>query len=229
MIRIASPARNTRVLTYPAGNSSMTRSVTGASGDAPRTSAERTAYPSIAELSRGGISNGAMTSSASTRPNAEKMSMRSAGSGANRAKIISRASLTGIIGSTVGICVRKDNNAMCNFLEFFCQTGVLPTLCPSRRGICPSAFVAFPSWEGQGVGSHRKLTSRNNSVLSFLTHIPVVSLQKFDRFANRQIGMQHHLARHIASLMLDLIEQHFRRPFADLIFRMHDRGQRHIG
>ena len=66
MILIASPGPTRRVGTLPAGTSSMTVSVAGVAV----TSSDRTAYPSIAELSNGGMSWEAMTSAASTNPEA---------------------------------------------------------------------------------------------------------------------------------------------------------------
>ena len=66
--RVASPAPMGRVGSAPARTSSSTLSRRGVSFAAPRTSAERTAKPSIAELVRAGSVMGESTSSARTRP-----------------------------------------------------------------------------------------------------------------------------------------------------------------
>ena len=68
MIRMAVPCGSEYAPVSPAATSATTGSVTGVSADAEATSSTRTAYPSIAELSKDGSGWLAATSSARTRP-----------------------------------------------------------------------------------------------------------------------------------------------------------------
>src|SRR5205807_3583560 len=75
----------------PARISPSTRSRTGWAADACATSPARIAYPSIAELAKGGTSRSERTSSASTRPRACVRATGSGSSAAIRSRIRSRA------------------------------------------------------------------------------------------------------------------------------------------
>src|SRR5690348_4537682 len=94
MIRTANPGCTTIDAALPAARSPETCNCTGAVSEAAATSACRTAYPSIAELSNGGIEPVATTSSASTQPCA---SLRVSGNGCSAStvrRISSRCSST---------------------------------------------------------------------------------------------------------------------------------------
>src|SRR5438552_1346149 len=88
MMRIASPGPTSRSGNSPAATSLTTRSSTGADA----TSSPRTAYPSIAELRKGGTSRSAATSSASTSPRASWSGVSTAASVGTPARMRASAS-----------------------------------------------------------------------------------------------------------------------------------------
>ena len=92
MIRSTWPGRSTCRRVSPAAMSSATGSTTGAARVAPASSAARTAYPSIAELSKPGRSVVATTSRARTSPSADPTGTLCSGSGDTRASTVARCS-----------------------------------------------------------------------------------------------------------------------------------------
>ena len=94
MMRTHSPRRIAGSSVEPAATSPTTLSSTGSVAVAPRTSANRTAKPSIAELSKTGMSTAACTSSRNVSPSASLAGYHSAGSGRTRLRITARCSAT---------------------------------------------------------------------------------------------------------------------------------------
>ena len=95
MIRTASPGPTARVATPPAATSPTTGSRTaepGTSGSAADTSTARTAYPSIAELSKPGRSTSEVTSSQRTSPRHSGSGSRTGSAGVTAARMASRCS-----------------------------------------------------------------------------------------------------------------------------------------
>ena len=87
MILAAVPGESASRLACPAPISPTTGRCTGASAVAVTTSACRTAYPSMAELSNDGSATAATTSSATARPSASISGCWKAGSGSMAARI----------------------------------------------------------------------------------------------------------------------------------------------
>src|SRR3712207_3740255 len=94
MIFAAAPGPRASSPACPAPISPTTGSVTGDVGDAPATSSRRTAYPSIAELSKLGKAMGATTSSAHARPRASSSGWGTAAIGSRSFRMRSRCSST---------------------------------------------------------------------------------------------------------------------------------------
>src|SRR3954451_23918013 len=95
MMRTQKPGCTLDVPVLGAPMSPTTGSTTGADALAVATSAERTAYPSIAELSNGGRGNVDTTGSASTQPCASGRVRSSALSGATTESTSARCASTG--------------------------------------------------------------------------------------------------------------------------------------
>ena len=100
IIRIAPPGGTGRSGNSPAATAPTTGNKTGLEAEAGATSAERTAYPSMAELASGGMSNGALRSSSSTRPSDSSRGVSTASSLEKCESIRSRASSTLSISSS---------------------------------------------------------------------------------------------------------------------------------
>ena len=90
-IATASPGPTAAPEGDPARDSPIRRRTTGLDTAAPAVSAARTAYPSIAELSKPGTSACATTAAASRRPSAERSGTGSASGDGERSRTAARA------------------------------------------------------------------------------------------------------------------------------------------